>query len=87
MTNNMIIEIYKIEHNINVPLHTYAKWQELGYQVKKGEKSEHKILIWKGCNKKIHDEESDSEIISNKLIMKTAYFFTMNQVEKIVTAI
>lgn len=82
MTNNMIIELYKAEHNITCPLHTYAKWQELGYQVKKGEKSRHKITIWKGSSKKIHDEESNTEITFSKVFMKTASFFTINQVEK-----
>ena len=86
MTNAMIIELYKAENNINCPLHTYTKWKSLGYQVKKGEKSEHKITIWKGCSKKSYDEESNAEIITNKVIMKTAHFFTMNQVEKIQNA-
>lgn len=83
MTNVMIIELYKAEHNISCPLHTYAKWQELGYQVKKGEKSEHRITIWKACNKKIHDEETNTDITSTKVRPRMAYFFTMNQVEKI----
>ena len=84
MTNNMLIELYKVENNINCPLHTYAKWLELGYQVKKGEKSHHKITIWKGCTKKKHNADG-TEIITNKVIMKTASFFTMYQVEKIKT--
>lgn len=83
MTNAMIIELYKAENGITCPLHTYTKWKSLGYQVKKGEKSEHKITIWKGCTKKMHDEESGTETMTSKVIMKTAYFFTMNQVEKI----
>ena len=83
MTNAMIIELYKIENNITCPLHTYTKWKSLGFQVKKGEKSAHKITIWKGCSKKILDEESNTEVQTNKVIMKTAHFFTMNQVEAI----
>ena len=83
MTNTMIIELYKIENNITCPLHTYTKWQELGYQVKQGEKSKHKIAIWKSCSKKVKDSKTETETISNKLIMKTASFFTINQVEAI----
>ena len=83
MTNAMIIELYKTENGIKCPLHTYSKWKSLGYQVKKGEKSEHRITIWKGCTKKVHDEESNVEIVSSKVIMKTACFFTIHQVEKI----
>lgn len=86
MTNHMIIELYKAENNIDIPLHTYAKWHELGYQVKKGEKSEHRITIWKACTKKVYDEESAEIIETNKMIMKTACFFTIAQVEKVVTA-
>ena len=83
MTNAMIIALYKAENNISCPLHTYAKWQELGYQVKKGEKSNHRIPIWKGTAKTKFDEESQTKVTSNKVFMKTACFFTMNQVEKI----
>ena len=83
MTNAMIIELYKIENNITCPLHTYIKWQTLGYQVKKGEKSKHHITIWKGTSKKVHDEEANTEITSTKIIMKTAHFFTIEQVEPI----
>ena len=86
VTNNMIIEMYKAENNLTVPLHTYTKWKQLGYQVKKGEKSEHRITIWKACTKKVHDEESAEIIETNKMIMKTACFFTIAQVEKVVTA-
>ena len=81
-TNAMIIEMYKAEHNISCPLHTYSKWQSLGYQVKKGEKCKHRITIWKGCTKKVKLEDG-SEAEGTKVIMKTACFFTMNQVEKI----
>lgn len=91
VTNAMLIENYKVSHNITVPLHTYAKWQQLGYQVKKGEKSEHRIVIWKACTKKKRDEKAfananeESEIIieSKHMIMKESCFFTINQVEKI----
>ena len=80
-TNAMIIELYKAENNITCQLHTFAKWNEMGYKVKKGEKSQHKITIWKGCNKKV--VRDGEEITTNKVIMKTAYFFTENQVEKV----
>ena len=37
MSNNEIIMSEKILKGINEDLHTYQKWQSLGYQVKKGE--------------------------------------------------
>ena len=82
-TNKAIIEFYKIENNITCPLHTYTKWKELGYQVKKGEKSQHHILIWKACTKKVVDTEKQTEITTTKMIMKVAHFFTLSQVEKV----
>lgn len=83
VTNNMLIEDYKLLHGITVPLHTYTKWKQLGYQVKKGEKSVHRIVIWKSCTKKKHDEESDTIVETNRMIMKESCFFTIGQVEKI----
>lgn len=81
-TNAMIIESYKIENNITCPLHTYTKWQSLGYQVKKGEKCMHRITIWKGCTKKVKSKDG-TETETTKVIMKTACFFTIAQVEPI----
>lgn len=82
-TNKMIIESYKIEHDITCPLHTYLKWKQLGYQVKKGQKSEHKITIWKSTTKKTRNKETGLEEVSNKMILTTACFFTIEQVEAI----
>lgn len=83
VTNAMIIKSYKIAHNISCPIHTYAKWRELGYQVKRGEKSMHKITIWKCVAKVKHNDEDDADYESSKLFMKTSAFFTINQVEPI----
>ena len=82
MTNAMAIELYKLENKITSPLHTYTKWQELGYQVKKGEKSNHRIAIWKHTTKKTKDKEGN-EVNASKVIPKVACFFTLEQVEPI----
>lgn len=82
VTNAMIIESYKAENNISISIHTYAKWKQLGYQVKKGEKCQHRITIWKGCTKRTEKEDGTiSE--STRVIMKTACFFTLAQVEPV----
>lgn len=81
ITNKMIIELYKAENNITCPLHTYAKWKSLGYQVKHGEKCNHRITIWKHVSKKIVSD--DTEIETSKCFGKIACFFTLDQVEKI----
>lgn len=63
-------------------IHTYAMWKQLGYQVKKGEKAKASFTIWKCVAGKKADEESDQEP-DNKMFMKKAHFFTIDQVEKI----
>jgi len=65
-------------------LHTYATWQELGRQVKRGEKCRAKIQIWKYCAGKKTDEsktEIEADADGGKCIMKTAFFFTFDQTE------
>ena len=83
ITNAMIIENYKASAGISGPLHTYAKWKQLGYQVKRGEKSHHLLTIWKQTSKTVKNKETGEETMSNRMIMKTAYFFTIEQVEAI----
>ncbi len=61
------------------PIHTYAIWKEMGYQVQKGEKAKAQIVIWKFVGgKEEENEEKDS-----KMFMKKASFFTMAQVKAI----
>lgn len=84
MTNNEIILEYKVLNNLelDMPLHTYEKWKSLGYQVKKGEKSQHKITIWKHTSKKVVNEDGE-EVNKSKCFPKLSAFFTLEQVEKI----
>ena len=81
-TNAQIIETYKALNGINCPIHTYAKWQSLGYQVRKGEKCQHRITIWKGCTRPKVNADGE-EVTTSRMIMKTACFFTLAQVEPI----
>lgn len=74
VVNNQEVEIKETE-----PIHTYAIWQELGYQVQKGQKAITKITIWKHTSK--HNEETDEDV--SKIFMKTAAFFSQSQVEKV----
>ena len=73
----------KKQLEIPEPIHTYAKWKELGYQVRKGEKSEIKIQVWKYRGKIQHDEESGEDVETGKCFMKVASFFTRAQVDAI----
>ena len=89
MTNTAIILNYMQLNNLDpnkVILHTYATWKKLGYQVKKGEKSEHKIPVWKPSTKKVEVENEDGtkeEKTNGRYFIKTSSFFTQEQVERI----
>ena len=63
------------------PIHTFQGWKERGYVVKKGEKSEIKITIWKHAVKKT--EVDGEEVETGSMFMKTAAFFKFSQVEKL----
>lgn len=87
MTNTAIILGYMQLNNLDpnkIVLHTYAQWNKLGYQVKKGEKSAHKISVWKRSTKKVENENGDKEDIdTRRYFLKESAFFTQEQVERI----
>ena len=89
MTNNEIIITYMNLHGLDpdlVVLHTYSQWKSLGFKVKHGEKSHHKISIWKKSSKKVEVEKEDgtTEMIDNgRYFLKDSAFFTQDQVERI----
>lgn len=88
MTNTAIILEYMIANKLDpekVVLHTYATWKKLGFQVKKGEKSQHKIPVWKPSTKKVEVEKEDrekEEVNNGRYFIKTSAFFTQDQVER-----
>lgn len=66
-------------------IHTYKGWQELGYQVKKGEKAIAAFKIWKykKSNKSDEDLETETQTISSKnMIMVNSFWFKADQVTK-----
>lgn len=63
-------------------IHTFAKWRELGYSVRRGEKCIVKLSIWKHTSRQITLENGDTAEDA-KMFMKTAAFFSTSQVEKI----
>lgn len=82
MCNAEIITSEKILNNITEEVHTYAKWQSLGFQVKKGEKAIIKTMLWKKVKSKNKDTENVEEETSNFHLVK-ASLFSKSQVEKI----
>ncbi len=68
-----------------VPIHTFAGWKSLGYQVQRGQKAVAKFPIWKyksgGSYKNQNTGEEES--IEEKMFLTEAFFFSQNQVESI----
>lgn len=88
ITNAKIIESYKAENGIPMekPLFTYAVWKSMGYQVKKGEASRHRVQLWEYTpGKKAADTEAQEapQGKGNRCFMKTMCLFEESQVTKI----
>lgn len=72
------------------PIHTYAAWKQLGFQVKKGSKAITQINIWKHVSRKEEVEvkytdgtTGTEEVDNSKMFMKLSSFFSASQVEAI----
>lgn len=86
-----------LKNGLSLPLNTFARWNKLGYKIKKGEKAKLTCLIWNRKKRKstmneiqniLEDNDSDiSEINDEKdeadFYKTKAYFFDNTQVEKI----
>lgn len=72
------IEMY-LEMTGTIPLHTFKKWNELGYKVKKGEHARVVTFLWKPNVVKEDGEEKEDL----KMYMRKSHLFTIEQVEKI----
>ena len=64
-----------------VPLHTFKKWNDLGYKVKKGEHARVTTFLWKPNVVKEDGEEKETTEL--RMYMRKAYLFELSQVEKI----
>ena len=52
--------------------------------MKKGEKLDHKISVWKRLTKKVENEDGEKEEVDNgRYFLKASSFFTQEQVERI----
>ena len=83
----MEIEIQETE-----ALHTYKEWQQLGYQVQKGQKAITKLTIWNFTNKaskavrEAAEKEGKEAPATAHYYMKESAFFSSSQVEPIKAA-
>lgn len=75
-------------------IHTFNGWKQLGYSVKKGEKSSIKFPIWKHTVKMLNTETGNAELDKmnaaineqggqTNMFMKMSAWFTAAQVEPI----
>lgn len=90
----METDLGTVEIELPEAIHTFQKWKELGYSVKKGEKSSIKFPIWKHTRKMLDTNTDNAELNKanamvneqggqTNMFMKTAAFFTFAQVEPI----
>lgn len=82
----IVVETDEGKKELDVPetIHTYQKWKQLGYQVKKGQKAIAQFPVWKYTNKKTKDN-ADGEEESKYCFLKVSSFFKQEQVEPIVS--
>ena len=83
-TNKAIIDVYKAENGLplDMPLYTWAVWNNMGYQVKKGEKCKHRVQMWRYGEKKIETDGKEKTV--GKCFHKTMSLFEKSQVERMV---
>ena len=62
-------------------IHTFAHWQRLGFNVKRGQKAIAKFPIWKYRAGKKTDEAAEGEPDPGRMFMTNASFFSSAQVE------
>ena len=74
------IEKFEIPEEI----HTYDRWKKLGFQVQRGQTSFIKFKVWffTGRNQMVDDNDENTNQ-RGKCYMKTASFFTAEQVKAI----
>ena len=75
----------KIQFQEVEEIHTFARWKDLGYMVRKGEHAIAKITIWKAASRKVKNESGELEEVTDvnpAMFMKTSAFFAAHQVER-----
>lgn len=81
ITNSQIIMQEMVMRGITEEIHTFQKWRQLGFSVKKGEKSEIKFPIWKYGGKKQKNDDGEDVVANPHCFMKESAFFKRSQVE------
>lgn len=71
----------KLDGGIPEEIHTFEGWKSKGYGVRKGEKSDIRITIWKHGTKKTKDKDGNVTA-SESIFLKESAFFRRSQVDK-----
>lgn len=88
MTNLEILHAECLTRGIDEEVHTFSKWKQLGYKVKKGEKALFETKLWKMSNKKAEPEEvsegdgQEGTVCMGRMYLAKSYLFGEHQVEK-----
>ena len=81
ITNSQIIMQEMLMRGITEEIHTFQKWRQLGFSVKKGEKSDIKFPIRKYGGKKQKNDDGEDVVANPHCFMKESAFFKRSQVE------
>ena len=81
ITNSQIIMQEMLMRGITEEIHTFQKWRQLGFSVKKGEQSDIKFPIWKYGGKKQKNDDGEDVVANPHCFMKESAFFKRSQVE------
>lgn len=85
MTNLQILISECSARGITEEVHTFARWKQLGYSVKKGEHALFSTSLWKQCKgrRKDNEEISDNSEPTGRCYLCKSYLFGRSQVEEI----
>jgi hypothetical protein len=85
VTNADILKVECANRGITEEVHTYARWKQLGYKVKPGEKALFGTRLWKIVNRSasVYAEKEETAEVTHNMYMCKAYLFGKSQVEKV----
>lgn len=84
MTNAEILLGECVKRGITEEVHTFARWKQLGFKVKKGEHALFSTSLWKQTKgRKSEDVEDGEEINIGRCYLCKSYLFGRSQVEVI----
>ena len=86
MTNVEILMGECVARGITEEVHTFARWKQMGYMVKKGEHALFSTSLWKNCKgkKKSEEEDPDASEHTGRCYLCKSFLFGRSQVEEVI---